>query len=148
MGFIAGNQFNVFLLRRFKSQHLFAVALATQAVSGVVFLAVTLGHMVGLSGTLALLFVFLSCIGLTYPNSAALALAPFSREAGRASAMLGFLQTGSGALISMGIGLLGGASIAPILACTALVALAILGICRMQLKHLVENHDPDAVVLH
>jgi hypothetical protein len=42
------------------------------------------GHTIGLAATLVMFFVFLSCIGLTYPNGAALGLAPFSRDAGRA----------------------------------------------------------------
>ena len=148
MGFIGGNQLNVFLLRRFKSQQLFIAAVTVQLIFGVAFYLCTLAHLAGLKITLALLFVFLSCIGLTYPNSAAIGLAPFSREAGRASALLGFLQTGSGAFISMGIGVLGGASVAPILAATPLIAAALLLVFRKHLRHITESHDSDAVVMH
>ena len=107
MGFIGGNNVNVFLLRRFTSQQIFLSALIFQVVIGSFFFIGTRGGFLDLKATMALFFFFLSCIGLTYPNGAAIGLAPFSRDAGRASALLGFLQTGTGALISMGIGLLG-----------------------------------------
>ena len=148
MGFIGGNQANVFLLRSFTSQQIFLTALAIQVLTGLLFLGGTLLHMVGLKTTMLLFFVFLSCIGLTYPNSAALALAPFSRHAGRASALLGCLQTGTGALISLGIGVLGGNSVVVLLSSTTLVALVILLIGRASIQRLVENEEPDAVVLH
>ena len=47
-----------------------------------------------LAGTLTLLFICLSTLGLTAPNAAALAMSPFERNIGSASAMLGFLQIG------------------------------------------------------
>ncbi|HEY3939629.1 MAG TPA: multidrug effflux MFS transporter, partial [Bryobacteraceae bacterium] len=75
MGFIAGNQVNVFLLRKFDSRQIFSGALAIQALAGIFFITgISLGWL-GMTATLVLFFVFLSCIGLTYPNAAALALA-------------------------------------------------------------------------
>jgi MFS transporter, DHA1 family, multidrug resistance protein len=148
MGFIGGNQLNVFLLRRFTSRQIFFVALVAQVVIGVIFFAGVRSHIVGLKATLALFFFFLSCIGLTYPNSAALALAPYSRHAGRASALLGCLQTGTGALISMGIGMLGAGSVVLLLSSTALVALVVLLVGRTSISHLVESEEQDMVVLH
>jgi DHA1 family bicyclomycin/chloramphenicol resistance-like MFS transporter len=104
MGFVGGNQLNVLLLRWFTSQQIFFAALLVQVAIGAVFYLGMRNQVLGLISTLVSFFFFLSCIGLTYPNAAALGLARFSRDAGRASAWLGFLQTGTGALISMGIG--------------------------------------------
>jgi DHA1 family bicyclomycin/chloramphenicol resistance-like MFS transporter len=148
MGFIGGNQVNILLLRRFTSQQIFFFALVSQVLIGVLFFAGIHSHLVGLKATLFLFFIFLSCIGLTYPNSAALALAPFTRHAGRASALLGCLQTGIGALISTGIGTLGASSVVTLLSVTAVVALAALLIGRPHIRHLIVSHDPEAVVLH
>jgi DHA1 family bicyclomycin/chloramphenicol resistance-like MFS transporter len=148
MGFIGGNQMNIFLLRRFTSRQIFFVALVVQVLIGVIFFVGVRSHIVGLKTTLVLFFFFLSCIGLTYPNSAALALAPYSRHAGRASALLGCLQTGTGALISMGIGMLGASSVVSLLSSTALVALVVLLVGGASIKHMVENEDEDMVVLH
>jgi DHA1 family bicyclomycin/chloramphenicol resistance-like MFS transporter len=74
---------------------------------------------------LILFFVFLSCIGLTYSNAIALGLARFLLNAGRASELLGFLQAGTGAAVSRGIGLLGVQAIIPTLFLAALVAVVI-----------------------
>jgi DHA1 family bicyclomycin/chloramphenicol resistance-like MFS transporter len=148
MGFIGGNQLNVVLLRKFTSQQIFFIALILQVAIGAIFFAGMLGHMLGLKATLVLFFAFLSCIGLTYPNSAALALAPFSSHAGRASALLGCLQTGTGALISMGIGMLGASSVVSLLSSTALVALVVLLVGRMGIRELIVSEESDAVVIH
>ncbi len=148
MGFIGGNQMNVFLLRRSSSRQIFFVALVVQVITGIVFFIGMRSHLVGLWSMMVLFFVFLSCIGLTYPNSAALALAPYSSHAGRASALLGCLQTGTGALISTGIALLGSSAVVSLLASTALVALLVLLIGRTTIRQLVESDEEEMVVLH
>lgn len=148
MGFIGGNQMNVLLLRRFSSQQIFLAALVLQVITGAVFFAGMRAHVLGLAATMVLFFVFLACIGLTYPNSAALALAPYSRNAGRASALLGCLQTGTGALISTGIGVLGAGSVILLLSSTALVALVVLLIGRTTIQQMVENESEEMTVLH
>jgi DHA1 family bicyclomycin/chloramphenicol resistance-like MFS transporter len=148
MGFIGGNQLNVVMLRRYTSQHIFLVALCLQVVIGIIFFAGMLSHLIGLAATLILFFVFLSCIGLTYPNGAALGLAPFSKDAGRASALLGFLQTGTGALISMSIGVLGSRAVIPLLSVTAIIAMAFLLVGRRFIKEPVETVPNEPVLLH
>jgi DHA1 family bicyclomycin/chloramphenicol resistance-like MFS transporter len=52
-------------------------------------LLLTLAGAIGLAGTVALLFLFLCCLGFTNPNTSALSLAPFTRNAGSASALMG-----------------------------------------------------------
>ncbi|MBT9329414.1 multidrug effflux MFS transporter [Paracidobacterium acidisoli] len=148
MGFIGGNQVNIFLLRRFSSRQIFFAALVVQVVTGLLFYAGMRGHLIGLNGTLVLFFIFLSCIGLTYPNGAALGLAPFSRDAGRASALLGFLQTGTGAVISLCIGLMGARAIALLLATTAVAGLAILLAGRAGLQEIVGSEETETVLMH
>jgi DHA1 family bicyclomycin/chloramphenicol resistance-like MFS transporter len=148
MGFIGGNNVNVFLLRRFTSQQIFLAALVMQVFIGAIFFAGSHAHLIDLKATMALFFVFLSCIGFTYPNGAAIGLGPFVRDAGRASALLGFLQTGIGALISMGIGLLGVQAVIALMAGTALTALCILLIGRRFVGELVINEEQETVVAH
>lgn len=148
MGFIGGNQANVFLLHRFHSRQIFSAALFIQVATGVLLFIGMRAHVLGLKSTMVLFFIFLSCIGLTYPNSAALALAPYSRHAGRASALLGCLQTGIGALISMGIGMLGAGSVSILLSSTAIAGLAVLLIGRTTIRELVENDEQELAVLH
>lgn len=148
MGFIGGNQINIFLLKKFSSQQIFLAALILQVLTGAIFFAGMQAHIVGLKVTMLLFFIFLASIGLTFPNSAALALAPYSSHAGRASALLGCLQNGTGALISMGIAVLGASSVVSLLSSTALVALAILLVGRRAIPHIIENEEQDMVVMH
>lgn len=125
LGFIGGSQVNIILLRRFTSRRIFSIALTIQVCTGLIFLAGALLHWYGLAAFLVLFFVFLSCLGLTYPNAAAIALAPFSRNAGSAAALLGFIQMGVGALMSTGVGVFGTSAVIALLSGTAFVAAAI-----------------------
>ena len=73
--------------------------------------------------------MLLSCCGITYPNAAALCMAPFAKNAGTASALLGFIQIGIGGLISGCVSLLPFGAVtamAFIMAVTTMVALVIL----------------------
>jgi len=106
VGFIGGSQLNHLLSRRFSSENIFKTALYVQVTGAIIFFLAANYGSPGLVATLACLFVVLSCAGLTYPNAAAIALAPFSKNAGTASALLGFVQLGFGGLISSGAGLL------------------------------------------
>jgi DHA1 family bicyclomycin/chloramphenicol resistance-like MFS transporter len=148
MGFIGGSQVNVFLLRRLGSQQIFSMALAFQVVIGVVFLLGTRLGWYGIGATLALFFLFLSCIGLTYPNAAAIALAPFSRNVGSASALLGFIQMGTGALISTGIGLFGGSASIFLLSAAAVLAAAIFVAGRRSIGVAVVTEDEAVRLVH
>ena len=106
VGMVGGGQLNLLLVERFNSRKIFFTLLCAQAVLGGIFLAGTLLGGWGLVPTIALLFAILLCCGITYPNAAALALEPFSKDVGSASALLGFVQLGIGALTSMGVGFL------------------------------------------
>jgi len=67
--------------------------------------------------------------GPSFPNAAALALSPFNKNIGSASALLGFIQMGIGALASTGVGLLHASTSLPIyamMAATAVIGLVIL----------------------
>jgi DHA1 family bicyclomycin/chloramphenicol resistance-like MFS transporter len=128
VGFIGSNQVNILLLRRYTSAQVFRGALLLECVMTLFFLFGTYNHWFGLPTTLVLLFILLSCLGLTYPNAAALALAPFDKNVGSASALLGFIQIGAAALASACVGIFNSTEILPVLiifAATAWVALAI-----------------------
>lgn len=128
VGFIGSNQVNIFLLRKFSSTQIFHGAILLECITSVIFLTGTYFHWFGLATTLVFLFILLSSLGLTYPNAAALALAPFDKNVGSASALLGFLQIGAAALTSSCVGLFNSTSILPVLVIfttTAWIALLI-----------------------
>jgi len=115
-GFIVGGQLNIFLSKRMKNERIFTGALLAQTLFGFIFFV---GHSVagyGLDATVVLLFGILVSLGCSYPNAAALALAPFSKNAGSASALLGFFQIGIAALASSGIGFIEARSVWPMAA--------------------------------
>jgi MFS transporter, DHA1 family, multidrug resistance protein len=115
VGFIGASQINILLLRRFRNEQILSAVLIVQSITALVFLGGSLiGNGYGLKATFPLLFVFLGCVGFANPNAASLALAPFSQNAGRASALLGFIQMGIGAVASLGIGLMSGETMLPI----------------------------------
>ncbi len=148
MGFIIGSQANVFLLRRTSSAVLFRAALAVQVVAGVLLLLGSKAHLLGLGGSMAFYALFLSSIGLTYPNSAAIAMAPYSKHAGRASALLGFLQNGIAALLSSLVGVLGGGSVNGLLAFAAVTAFLALMLGARLIPTLVEGDDEAVIAVH
>jgi DHA1 family bicyclomycin/chloramphenicol resistance-like MFS transporter len=129
LGFISASQVNTLLLRRFSSAQLVFAALTCQLGIGIIFLTGTLNGWFGLTATLICIFLFLCCIGFTNPNAAALCMAPFTKNAGSASALMGALQMGIGASISALVGLFDVKSAVPmvaIMAGTSLVAFLIL----------------------
>jgi DHA1 family bicyclomycin/chloramphenicol resistance-like MFS transporter len=103
---ILGGQLNHLLLRHFASEQVFRRTLAIQAICGVIFAALSLTLHLDKWTTVALLFAFLHCAGITYPNAAALALKPFTKNIGSASSLLGFLQLGLGSVAAALVGVL------------------------------------------
>jgi DHA1 family bicyclomycin/chloramphenicol resistance-like MFS transporter len=146
VGFIGSNQVNVLLLRKFTSEQIFRGALLVQCPVALLLLVGTMCGWFGLAATLGLLFISLSSLGLAYPNAAALALVPFDRNIGSASAMLGFLQIGVSGLASASIGIFDSHTMMPvalIMAATSWIGLAILLIGKRRIHGLrfVEEKD-------
>ena len=119
VAFIVLSQFNGRLLRRFTSLQIIRVALTGQVIVSVIFLAGSLADWYGLGSTIVLLFLFLTFLGFTYPNAAALALAPFDKNAGTASSLLGTLQMGIGALSSIVVSAFSNGTAVPMVAVIA-----------------------------
>jgi len=105
IGFVSFSQMSGVLLKYYRSEQIVIAALIGQVVVAGIFVAGALSGWLGLAGTIALIFLFLVGIGLTFPNTSALSLAPFSRNAGSASALMGALQWGFGSLSSYAMGL-------------------------------------------
>jgi DHA1 family bicyclomycin/chloramphenicol resistance-like MFS transporter len=135
IGLIGASQVNTYLLRRYRSEQIVLAALGCQVLTTFALLGLTSAGVLGLGGTIALLFVFLGCLGFTSPNTSALSLAPFTRNAGSASALLGAIQMGMGALASVGVSLFNARTAIPmatIMAVTSLLALLLLLVSRQR----------------
>jgi MFS transporter, DHA1 family, multidrug resistance protein len=120
---IGSTQLNHFLLKRYKSEQVILVTLIYQTVTGLVMAYGTWAGWYGKIELIALMFVFLTGQGLTNPNAAALSLAPFSRLAGSASALMGSLRMGMGGLTSAAVSLLHNGTALPMVGVMALCAL-------------------------
>lgn len=133
VGFIGSSQLSHLLTRKFRNEEILNVVVMIQSVAAIIFFIGELNGWWGLGSTIALLFVILACAGLTYPSAAAVAITPFTKNAGSASALLGFFQIGIGGLISAGVGILpfrGSLSLSVTMMVSALVAFGILLIGR------------------
>ena len=137
LSFISASQVNSLLLRKFKSEQMIFGALISQSFIVILFLILSINDVLGLYGTIVMLFLFLACLGISNPNTAGLTLAPFSRNAGSASALMGAIQLGLGAFVSFAVGVFVSSSVVPmviIMTSTTLLAFLILILGRRKIK--------------
>jgi len=105
-GLITASQLNNLVLKKYKSEQVVLMTLTVQTTVGLLLCIGSVLSLLDVATTIVLLAIFLSCQGFSFPNSAALSLAPFKREAGTASALMGALQMAMGALASALVGIL------------------------------------------
>jgi len=150
VSFIGSSQLNSLLLKKFSSEQMILAALISQSVISIVFLILSVNNLLGLYETIAMLFLFLGCLGISNPNTAGLTMAPFAKNAGSASALMGAIQLGLGALASFAVGVFVKDSVAPmvlIMTVTTLIALVVLNIGKRFIKEkvLVDSENEIAV---
>lgn len=151
IGLIGSSQLNTVMLKKYSSEQLIFAALICQAVTGIIFVTGSINGWFGLPETIGLLFIFLSCLGFASPNTSALSLAPFSKNAGSASALMGAIQMGLGTLASVGVSLFDTRSSLPmvaIMASTSLIALTILYFGRKNIKNKIVADKDSAPAFH
>jgi len=152
VSFIGSSQVNSLLLRKFQSEHISFYALLLQSAASFVFLLLCLSQWISLIGLLVMLFIILGCVGFISPNTSALALAPFSKNAGSASALMGALQMGVGSLASLALGFFTVKSTVPlafIMALSSFLSLVILVLGRRRIVHTVEALEgPEIPLMH
>nr|QLK01407.1 multidrug effflux MFS transporter [Micromonospora carbonacea] len=112
VGLIGATQFNVRLLRRHSPQRILVASLGVGTVAGLALLVFAATGLGGLPSLLASLWVVLAAAGLAMPNAPALALSRYGEAAGTASALLGAVQFGVGAVSAPLVGVLGTGAVA------------------------------------
>ncbi|WP_281233553.1 multidrug effflux MFS transporter [Flavobacterium gelatinilyticum] len=150
VSFIGSSQLNSMLLKRFSSQQMIFGALISQSVISIIFLILALNDLLGLYETIIMLFLFLACLGISNPNTAGLTLAPFAKNTGSASALMGAIQLGLGALASFAIGVFVKDSVTPMVAImttTTITAFIVLNIGKRFIKNKVELSGNDDVMI-
>jgi MFS transporter, DHA1 family, multidrug resistance protein len=129
MGLIGASQLNSVLLKNYQSEQIIKAALMAQSITGIILFMLALLGWLELFSTIFFIFLFLCCQGFTFPNSSALSLAPFSRKAGTASALMGALQMSIGACTSALVSVLTSHTAIPmtlIMACCATTSFLVL----------------------
>ena len=152
LSFISASQLNSLLLRKFNSEQMIFGALISQTVIVILFLILSLNDILGLYGTIIMLFLFLACLGISNPNTAGLTLAPFARNAGSASALMGAIQLGLGAFVSFIVGVFVHSSTVPmvvIMTSSTILALVILILGKRKIKKTItSSSDEELVIVH
>ncbi len=103
-GIIGSSQLNRIWLKHQSSEKIVMRVIIALSIIGMLLLAGVTGDFINKETALVLIFLFLCCLGFSYPNTTALALSPFTRFAGSASAMIGFIQMVCGAIASAFVG--------------------------------------------
>jgi DHA1 family bicyclomycin/chloramphenicol resistance-like MFS transporter len=83
---------------------------------------------------LALNFIFITTMGFFFPNTTALGLAPFSQQAGAASALMGSLQFVVAALVSAIVSALHNGTLLPMTGTMAVCGLASFAMLQLAVK--------------
>ncbi len=99
-GFIIGSQLNRWVLRKYHPAIITYLFALLMLLVGIALGLGSLFNFLSIPVLLGLLFVFLFFLGFVNPNTTALALEPFSKNAGIASALVGSFRMFSGALAS------------------------------------------------
>jgi len=115
-GLIGASQVNTLLLRKYSSEQITRVTLFCQCLAGISLVLGASFHLLGLYSTIFLIWLFLSTQGFAFPNTSALSLAPFTKNAGTASALMGAVQLGIGAISTALVSILNNGTALPMAA--------------------------------
>lgn len=135
---IGSTQLNHVLLKKITSEKIISIALYYQSFMGVLLVMGMYYDWFNVYTLVAAMFIFFTGQGLTGPNSAALSLAPFSKNAGSASALFGSMRLASGGIISALVSVLHNDTAMPMIitiAACAIVALVILLASDIRIKY-------------
>jgi DHA1 family bicyclomycin/chloramphenicol resistance-like MFS transporter len=150
LSFIGASQVNSVLLKRFSSEQMIYASLLCQSIVSILFLIMAMNGLLGLYETIVMLFLFLACLGISNPNMAGLTLAPFSRNAGSASSLMGAIQLGLGAFASFLVGIFVENTITPIvviMTLTTIAAFVVLIIGRKKIKETIAHSPDDEIII-
>jgi DHA1 family bicyclomycin/chloramphenicol resistance-like MFS transporter len=124
VGYVAGAQISGRIVRRFGPGAIAARGVVVMAGAALCLMAAAATGVGGTAGLIVPLFVGITALGFVLPNAAALAMAPFGHVAGYASALLGCLQFGLGAMASTLVGLIHDGTAMPMATIFAVLSVA------------------------
>ncbi len=101
--YVVGSQVNRHLLKRWRAEVLMHAALRAYVAASSLVLLLAVTGWGGLPLMMMALAACLATMGFTFPNSTAVALAPFGDRAGMAASLMGTLQFGVAGAVSWGL---------------------------------------------
>lgn len=145
-GFIAGSQLNRQFLKKRDSEKVTLITSVLLFLISLISLGAAALNLLGTFLLCASLFGFMFFLGFVNPNTTAMALAPFERNAGVASALIGSIRMLGGALSTGLIGLIHNGTVFPMLSlmfvCAAVVIILVFGArITSQRQHLAASHE-------
>lgn len=133
-GLTLTSQVNPLMIRRFGIVNVLSGAMLVGLAAACVLVLVGLTGVGGLAAVLVPLGIVVASVGLSLPNTPALALTRHGEAAGTAAAMLGAVQFGVGALVAPLVGLFGSTTTVPMgsvmVTVTVLASLLMFGVVR------------------
>lgn len=143
---IGSTQLNHIILKKFTSEQVIRFALFYQTFMGLLLVAGVYFEVFNVYTLIAMMFIFFAGQGITGPNATALSLAPFSKQAGSASALFGSWRLGAGGIISAIVSLFHNNTALPMvatMAACAIVGLTILSIGNFRVKYKAKKQQVD-----
>ncbi len=132
VGLIFSNQVNRVLLKKYGAPQVLCAVIIVQFLLVMLLVVAGFAGFAGKAAVLSLIFGYLFCFGFIMADAVALALEPFTRNAGTASALIGSLQMVSGALSSGLVSYLHNGTMMPMVlimaGCTGLGLLLLFGV--------------------
>jgi len=146
VAFVGSSQVNSMLIKSYKSAQIVSVSLPAMVIVSLVFIVGSVAGWFGLYSTVAVIFIFLCCVGITYPNTTSLSIAPFSKNAGTAASLMGALQMTVGTVVSIIVSQFKSRSSIPmagLMFIAAALALLILVLGKRKIKESVNEESAD-----
>lgn len=141
-GLIAASQLNARLVGRLGPQRMLTGGVGVLLLGALWLIFTVLFAPRALATVFPPLFVVVTSVGLVAPNASALAMNDFPDSAGSASAVLGVLQFGTGALVAPLVGLGGSRDALPMASLIVVLALGSSG-CRLWSAQRARNFQSD-----
>ena len=113
MGLIASSQINRYFINKFSSEKILRTVVHIIGVCSTILFIMTYLKIGGFLGLVIPLFIIISCLGFTMPNTTAIAMQPQGKNAGAASALMGTIQFIIASLASSLVGILHDATTFP-----------------------------------
>jgi DHA1 family bicyclomycin/chloramphenicol resistance-like MFS transporter len=146
VGIIGAGQLNRVLAHRFSSRSILRAANLAACLAAVVMIVSAWTGIGGAPGVLAPLWLVLASYGLSQPNAIALAMQAGGARSGGASAVFGFLQSGSGAVAAAAVAAMQDGTARPMAVVVAVVLFAgsaALALTRRERRGMAAEPEPE-----